>query len=103
MRQAIVEHPFGTMKRQWGFDHVITKKGIQAASVDFGPTAIAYNLKRMLNIWGRLNELKRGPLSLYFYLKTIIKWTEIFLQNKCSFLSTPWYYNDLHLISNSKP
>ena len=25
-RQAIVEHPFGTMKRQWGFDHIITKK-----------------------------------------------------------------------------
>ncbi len=25
-RQAIVEHPFGTMKRQWGFDHIMTKK-----------------------------------------------------------------------------
>jgi hypothetical protein len=25
-RQAIVEHPFGTIKRQWGFDHIRTKK-----------------------------------------------------------------------------
>ncbi len=49
-RQAIVEHPFGTMKRQWGFDHIVTKKGISAASADFGLVAIAYNLKRLLNI-----------------------------------------------------
>ncbi|AGC78554.1 ISCps6, transposase [Nonlabens dokdonensis DSW-6] len=49
-RQAIVEHPYGTIKRQWGFDHIITKKGIQNASADFGLIAIAYNLKRILNI-----------------------------------------------------
>lgn len=102
-RQAIVEHPFGTIKRQWGFDHVITKKGIQAASADFGLTAIAFNLKRILNIRGRLDPIKTGPLSLYFYLKTIIKGTETFLQNKCSSFSTTWFYNNLHVISNSKP
>ena len=28
-RQALVEHPFGTMKRQWGFDHIMTKKTIK--------------------------------------------------------------------------
>ncbi|AGC78558.1 IS1182 family transposase [Nonlabens dokdonensis] len=49
-RQATVEHPYGTIKRQWGFDHIITKKGIQNASADFGLIAIAYNLKRILNI-----------------------------------------------------
>jgi len=49
-RQAIVEHPYGTMKRQWGFDHIITKNGIQSASADFGLIAIAYNLIRILNI-----------------------------------------------------
>ena len=102
-RQAIVEHPFGTIKRQWGFDHVITKKGIQAASADFGLTAIAYNLKRILNIRSRLNTIKRGPLSLYFSLKTIIKATEIFLPNNRSFFSNQWFSNDLRLISNSKP
>jgi len=48
-RQAIVEHPYGTIKRQWGFDHIITKKGIKSASADFGLMAIAYNLKRILN------------------------------------------------------
>ena len=51
-RQALVEHPFGTIKRQWGFDHIITKKGVRAASADFGLMALAYNLKRIFNILG---------------------------------------------------
>jgi hypothetical protein len=25
-RQAIVEHPYGTIKRQWGFSYILTKK-----------------------------------------------------------------------------
>jgi len=49
-RQALVEHPFGTIKRQWGFDHIMTKKGIQAASADLGLIAIAYNLRRLFNL-----------------------------------------------------
>lgn len=58
-RQAIVEHPFGTIKRQWGFDHIITKRGIEAASADFGLIITAYNLKRILNI---LKGQGKGPL-----------------------------------------
>lgn len=49
-RQALVEHPFGTIKRQWGFDHIITKKGLEAASADLTLMALAYNLKRIFNI-----------------------------------------------------
>ncbi|AXG69694.1 hypothetical protein KORDIASMS9_04041 [Kordia sp. SMS9] len=49
-RQAIVEHPFGTIKRQWGFDYIITKRTIESASADFGLIALAYNLKRIINI-----------------------------------------------------
>lgn len=52
-RQALVEHPFGTIKRQWGFGHISTKKGIPAAGADFGLMAIAYNLKRLLNLGWR--------------------------------------------------
>jgi transposase len=51
-RQAIVEHPFGTIKRQWGFCYIITKKGKQRASADVGLMFIAYNLKRVINIVG---------------------------------------------------
>ena len=49
-RQSIVEHPYGTIKRQWGFDYVITKKGMKRASADVGLMFIAYNLRRLLNI-----------------------------------------------------
>lgn len=55
-RQAIVEHPFGTMKRQWGFDHITTKKSINRASSDVGFIFIAYNLTRLMNIIG-VNKL----------------------------------------------
>lgn len=51
-RQAIVEHPFGTMKRQWGFDHILSKKGKKRASADVGFIFFAYNLKRILNLIG---------------------------------------------------
>jgi len=51
-RQSIVEHPFGTMKRQWGFDHIMTKKTIKRASADVGLIFIAYNLKRIINTIG---------------------------------------------------
>jgi Pyruvate/2-oxoacid:ferredoxin oxidoreductase delta subunit len=51
-RQAIVEHPFGTIKRQWGFDHIMTKKTIERASADVGLIFTAYSLRRIFNILG---------------------------------------------------
>jgi hypothetical protein len=69
-RQALVEHPFGTIKRSWGYDHILTKKGIKAASADFGLIAIAYNLKRLLNIKGKtLKTLFRSLKMLQFLIK----------------------------------
>jgi len=49
-RQAIVEHPYGVIKRQWGFYYVMTKRTIQHASADVGMIFIAYNLRRIFNI-----------------------------------------------------
>jgi transposase len=56
-RQSIVEHPYGTLKRQWGFSYILTKKGMERASSDVGLMFIAYNLKRIANILSR-NRLK---------------------------------------------
>jgi len=53
-RQAIVEHPYGTIKRQWGYDHTLMKKGIERVSSDIGLIFIAYNMRRLINILGRL-------------------------------------------------
>lgn len=49
-RQSIVEHPFGTMKRQWGFDHIMTKKRKHHAAADVGLMFVAYNLKRLMSL-----------------------------------------------------
>ncbi len=49
-RQSIVEHHYGTIKRQWGFSYILTKKGKDRASSDVGFMFIAYNLRRLMNI-----------------------------------------------------
>ena len=51
-RQAIVEHPYGTIKRQWGFSYILTKKYIKRAEADVGLMFVAYNLRRIMNILG---------------------------------------------------
>ena len=66
-RQAIVEHPYGTLKRQWRFSYILTKKGISRASSDVGFMFIAYNIRRIISILGkdRLMEYLRILVPLY--------------------------------------
>ena len=69
-RQAIVEHPYGILKRQWGFYYIMTKQGKKRASADVGLMFIAYNLKRMMNILDPnvfKNYLKR--LAIFIFKK----------------------------------
>jgi hypothetical protein len=48
-RQAIIEHTYGTIKRQWGFSYILTKRGLKRASSDVGLMFTAYNLRRLMN------------------------------------------------------
>ena len=77
-RQAIVEHPFGTIKRQWGFNYIITKKGMQSASSDFGFAMVAYNLRRIINIVG-LQELTKYLEGIFAFLCSYIVHFKLFL------------------------
>ena len=70
-RQAIVEHPFGIIKRQWGFDHIMTKKTKKRASADVGLIYIAFNLRRIFNILNQ-NELKKY-LSILAFNFSVLK------------------------------
>jgi transposase len=78
-RQAIVEHPYGTIKRQWGFDYIITKKYKQRAEADVGFMFIAYNLRRIINILGKdaLKKYLRILVLFFSYLigqlKTVLR------------------------------
>jgi hypothetical protein len=49
-RQAIVEHGYGILKRQWGFYFISTKKTIEHAAADVGLMFTALNLRRIFNL-----------------------------------------------------
>jgi transposase len=68
-RQAIVEHPYGVIKRQWDYYYIMTKKTIKHASADVGLIFTAYNLRRIFNLIDQ-NELKQ-----YLTVLALIYWT----------------------------
>jgi hypothetical protein len=70
-RQSIVEHPYGVLKRQWGFYYISTKKGISRASADVGLMFVAYNLRRLINIISK-NLFKKFLAELAFIFLEII-------------------------------
>lgn len=57
-RQSTVEHPFGTIKRQWGYDHTLVK-GKQKVAADFSLIFTSYNLRRAMSIFGIKSLIKR--------------------------------------------
>jgi hypothetical protein len=70
-----VEHPYGTIKRQWGFNYILTKKGIAMASSDVGLMFIAYNLRRIGNILTMdvLKEYLKALASLFLAILGLIR------------------------------
>jgi len=74
-RQAIVEHPYGILKRQWGFYYIMTKKTIKRASADVGLMAIAFNLCRIFNILEPkvLENHLKSDFSTFWVLMTSFK------------------------------
>lgn len=77
-RQAIVEHPYGILKRQWGFYYILTKKSKKRASADVGCMFIAYNLRRILNILDQ-DILKKFFQELAFFFLQIVAFVKAFL------------------------
>lgn len=50
-RKETVEHPFGTLKRNWGYKYFM-QKGIEKVQAEFSFITFIYNLRRVLNIVG---------------------------------------------------
>jgi Transposase DDE domain len=50
-RQAIVEHPFGTIKRSWGYYYTLVK-GKEKVNAEYAIVCLTYNLRRAVNILG---------------------------------------------------
>jgi len=73
-RQAIAEHPYGTIKRQWGFSYIITKKYLHRASADVGFMLTAYNLRRLINIIGLKQFREYLAAEIFSFLLYISKY-----------------------------
>ena len=65
-RQAIVEHPFGTIKRQWGYTYTLLKT-IPKVHTEFSIIMLTYNLKRSVSILGP-KELKKALKRTLFLI-----------------------------------
>ena len=50
-RREVVEHPFGSIK-QWMYQGAFLMRGLTKVRAEFSLTALAYNLRRALNILG---------------------------------------------------
>lgn len=57
-RQQICEHPFGTIKRAWGYTYTLLK-GLKKVDGEFGIIYTCYNLRRTINILGIKTLLKK--------------------------------------------
>lgn len=73
LRAQIIEHIFGTWKRQWGLDHTLLK-GREKVITEYRIAALAYNLRRSLSILGwegikkRLNALVFVIFSIWRFI-----------------------------------
>ncbi len=99
-RQAIVEHPYGTIKRQWGFNYITTKRSKQRASADVGFIMTAYNLRRILNIMG-VNEFKKYlqeviALLLAFWAHIKLKIDQLGMENNGNSNNSSVFYRPLN-------
>ena len=57
-RQAIVEHPYGTIKRSWGYTYTLLK-GLKKVGGEWSLIATCYNLRRSMSIIGIPELLRR--------------------------------------------
>lgn len=74
MRQQIIEHQFGTLKRQWGFTYTLMK-GKENVLTEVNIMMIIYNLRRSMSILGievLKNKLKELVISIFKYIGFIL-------------------------------
>lgn len=83
-RQEIVEHPFGTIKRQWGYDHVLLK-GLEKVGGEFAIIFTTYNLRRAISIFGvktLVNKLREASFLFFWDIWAILeRYAAIFFGN----------------------
>lgn len=69
-RQQIIEHQFGTLKRQWHFDHVLLK-GKEKVLAETSIIFTAYNLKRAMSVLKFSDLMSKIKAHFLLFLKNI--------------------------------
>jgi Transposase DDE domain len=76
-RQAIVEHPFGTIKRSWGYSYTLVK-GLKKVGGEMALIFLVYNMRRAITLLGvkdmtaRVKTWKPDYKKALCLLKTVL-------------------------------
>jgi hypothetical protein len=74
-RQAICEHPFGSIKRHWGYTHTLMK-GLQKVNGEMNLIMFCYNFMRTKNILGIQKMLQAIQRWIPDYSKVVCLFTK---------------------------
>jgi transposase len=78
-RQAICEHPFGSIKRHWGYTHTLLK-GLQKVNGEMNLIMLCYNFMRTKNILGFDKMLQQIQNWIPDYTKVICAIKKAFIK-----------------------
>lgn len=79
-RDSIVEHPFGTIKQQFGYTYFLTR-GLESVNTEVSLICLAYNLKRSINIIGvreLIEKIKGGNAFIFLNIRYFYRITTLF-------------------------
>jgi hypothetical protein len=89
-RQEINEHIFGTIKRQWGYNHT-NLKGLEKVNGEHSLIMLVYNIKRSVNILGvpdLITKLKKWNSPYKAKVLFLLKTSYLKLTNALDFYQT---------------
>ena len=95
-RQAIVEHPFGTIKRHFGFTHTLLK-GLQKVNGEMNLIMFCYNFMRTKNILGFDKMLETIKNWQPDYSKIVCALKNDFIKMICSQNKPSFFFNSYPL------
>ena len=95
-RQAICEHPFGTLKRHWGYTHTLLK-GLQKVNGEMNLIMFCYNFLRTKNILGFDKMLQAIQNWQPDYNKVVCALKKAFIKINYSQNKPSFFFNQLSL------
>ena len=96
-RQAICEHPFGSIKRHWGYTHTLMK-GLQKVNGEMNLIMFCYNFMRTKNILGFDKMLQAIQNWTPDYNRVVCALKNAFIKTICSPKRQPYFFTAHRLL-----